>query len=352
MKVQKHVAILMMLLSSAAAQKTNGPATVQKVTVARANDDLRVEITLSSPVKAYADTAVHPERILVDLPGATCDETIEKIEVNSNGVRRVRAAQHSISPPTARIVLDMDQAHPYTLQSEGNRIVLTVSPRSTSRGAVAPAVSGPLIGIFRRKQDQPARSATDNSAYDALPEPPPPTAAGPGVTTPSVAATPPEPGAFVTSAQTPSSQPANSGNGVAEAGFPSGATAAPSTESQSTSKNDDTAVNDFASTATAPSSTGRSAETVANSRLIVSGADPKLQTVFRVKYVAADVAYLDGGSAAGLKEGMKLEVRDDALPARQGESASAADPRVVAELEIGGVAETSSVADIHTPSGR
>jgi hypothetical protein len=83
--------------------------------------------------------------------------------------------------------------------------------------------------------------------------------------------------------------------------------------------------------------------------LIVGGADPNLQTVFRVKYVAADVAYLDGGSAAGLKEGMKLEVRDDALPARQGESANAADPRVVAELEIGGVAETSSVADIHTP---
>jgi hypothetical protein len=83
--------------------------------------------------------------------------------------------------------------------------------------------------------------------------------------------------------------------------------------------------------------------------LIVAGADPNLHTVFRVKYVAEGVAYLDGGSAAGLKEGMKLEVRDSALPARQGESASAADPRVVAELEIGAVAETSSVADIHTP---
>ena len=68
-----------------------------------------------------------------------------------------------------------------------------------------------------------------------------------------------------------------------------------------------------------------------------------------MKYVAEGVAYLDGGSAAGLKEGMKLEVRDDSLPARQGESASAADPRIVAELQVGGVAETSSVADIHTP---
>ena len=50
----------------------------------------------------------------------------------------------------------------------------------------------------------------------------------------------------------------------------------------------------------------------------------------------------------GLKEGMKLEVRDDTLPARQGDSASATDPRVMADLKLG-VAETSSVADIHSP---
>ena len=83
--------------------------------------------------------------------------------------------------------------------------------------------------------------------------------------------------------------------------------------------------------------------------MIVAAADPSLRTVFKVKYVAEGVAYLDGGSVAGLKEGMKLEIGRATLPARQGESADAADPRVVAELEINAVAETSSVADIHTP---
>ncbi len=179
MKVQKHVAIVMFLMSCALAQETAGPATVQKVEVAHADADLRIEITLSSPAKAYADTAARPERILVDSPGATCDETMGKIEVNSNGVRRVRAAQHSISPPIARIVLDMDQAHPYTLRAEGNRIILTVSPRSTSRGAIAPAVSGPIIGIFRRKQQPSGSNTGDNSAGVDLPEPPPPPAPAP-----------------------------------------------------------------------------------------------------------------------------------------------------------------------------
>ena len=85
------------------------------------------------------------------------------------------------------------------------------------------------------------------------------------------------------------------------------------------------------------------------STLIARSDDPSLRTVFKVKYVAEGVAYLEGGRAQGLTEGMKLEVEETNLPATQGDSASAADPRVVAELEVTGVAETSAVTDIHTP---
>ncbi len=77
--------------------------------------------------------------------------------------------------------------------------------------------------------------------------------------------------------------------------------------------------------------------------------DPNLRTVFRVKYVAEGVAYLEGGRAQGLAEGTKLEIQDKDLPARQGDSANAADPRIVAELVVSAVAETSAVTDIHEP---
>lgn len=269
--VQKHAVTLMLLLSWATAQNAAGPATVQKVTAAQAGDDLRVEIILSSPVKAFADTAVHPDRILIDLPDTLCNDSVTKIEVNSNGVQRVRAAQHSSSPPIARIVLDLDQAHPYTLQSEGNRVILTVSPqvsaRDASRGAMAPAISGSVIGIFRRKQQAPAQSSSnDNSAPLALPVPPPPTAPVPGATTTStVAALPPAantvpikqpnsgaatpessggPSAFPASQIIPS-QPTPSGNDAASAaGFPSGsAVSSPPSkrESASVSNNENSA---------------------------------------------------------------------------------------------------------------
>lgn len=76
--------------------------------------------------------------------------------------------------------------------------------------------------------------------------------------------------------------------------------------------------------------------------------DPNLKTVFRVKYVAKGVAYLDGGRSSGLAQGMKLEIKDGDLPVAQGVSADPADPRVIAELEVTGLAETSAVTDIHT----
>jgi hypothetical protein len=74
------------------------------------------------------------------------------------------------------------------------------------------------------------------------------------------------------------------------------------------------------------------------------------RTAFRVKYVAQDAAYLDGGRAAGLAEGMKLVVRDlpnsGAVAAEGSDSVAAGD---LAELEVLSVAETSSVTEIRTP---
>ena len=47
--------------------------------------------------------------------------------------------------------------------------------------------------------------------------------------------------------------------------------------------------------------------------LIARTDDPSLRTVFKVKYVAEGVAYLEGGRAQGLAEGMKLEIEDNEL---------------------------------------
>ena len=463
----------MVLASCGAAQNgTTAPATVQNVTVAREGTDVRVEITLSAPVTPSVDTAVKPNRILLDLPDTVPGTSPKAVPVNDNGVRQVRTGQHSTLPLVTRIVVDLDQLHLYSFTTEGNRIILSVvapDKRAMSRSVPVAATGGNLAGIFRRHRDD--KPVTDTPTETAVPAPPPAVAgpafdpakqnsSAPPVPPPAVAAASPAPSPASSQVQ-PAAQPSLEQRqfAVTTSAKPDPATAqqpaTPSTSAASTSTaqtnpmvspatsksmpvtpiaaapapatltppvpaerapapvavaaNTSTAVTqpvasvpaaksetvspvapapvtvgatpdsarnsganagkdaspvtvaapETAATEVASNATGEGAtpaalpppdatpEAVAT--LIARADDPSLRTVFRVKYVAEGVAYLEGGRAQGLKEGMKLEVIDKNVPATQGDSANAADPRVVAELDVSAVADTSSVTDIHTP---
>ena len=363
----------MLLLSCVAAQNGAGPATVQNVTAAREGTDLRVEITLSAPVKPSVETAEKPSRILLDFPETRSNSRAKTMSVNENGVRRVRAGQHSTTPLITRVIIDLDQLRAYTIKNEGNLVVLTIGgpeKRSASRRAPVAATSGNLVGIFRRHRD--AAPALDTPADSPVPAPPP-ALAGPAFEPPkensSAAAILADSGnPFPASPHGSSSeeklatQPAFEQSQVAlaspakpdavdadRAAVPVAASAntppegAKSPEAPERAKSAESAPPAFA---TLPPET---AAAPAESTLIARVDDPSLRTVFKVKYVAEGVAYLEGGRAQGLAEGMKLEVIDKNVPATQGESANAGDPRVVAELEVRAIADTSAVTDIHTP---
>ncbi len=99
MAVQKHLGTGCSCCLVPQAQSAAGPATVQSVTTARQGTDLRVEVTLSSPVKPSFDTASNPDRILLDLPDTRSNDAVKTISVHVNGVlpRTHRAAQHEPS---------------------------------------------------------------------------------------------------------------------------------------------------------------------------------------------------------------------------------------------------------------
>ena len=381
MAVQKQLGTWMLLLACATAQNAAGPATLQSVTTARQGADLRVEVILSGPVQPSFDTASNPDRILLDLPDTRSNDAVKTVPVHVNGVLRVRAGQHSTSPLVTRVVLDLDQTHPYTVTTEGNKIVVTISAveraRKATQGAPVAATSGNLIGVFRRRHDTAVPLPEQTTADFPTPFPPASTAGPafePASNNSSVAAVPTTP---LTAPQS-QSQPA-SGSTASAAGMETSGAAqtsfeqkpvatavpppvAPSSSSASaatptpdvaapvepvavpvTAKNEEPAALAASAPAISPSPSPETSTVIARSD------DPSLRTVFKVKYVAEGVAYLEGGRAQGLNEGMKLEVEDTNLPATQGDSANAADPRVVAELEVSGVAETSAVTDIHSP---
>src|SRR5271169_3259376 len=106
--VLKNLAILLLLVSWAAAQNGAGTASVQHVTAVANGAELRVEVTLTSSVDAASvETAVNPDRILIDLPGTTCNACTQNVSVSAGGIRRVRTGQHSTKPMITRVVVDL-----------------------------------------------------------------------------------------------------------------------------------------------------------------------------------------------------------------------------------------------------
>ena len=149
----------MLLLSCAAAQNTAGPATVQNVTVAR--DRERICGWKSRSVLRFSPR-LRPRCIPTGFcwifPAPSAQRQDARSASIADGVRRVRTGQHSSSPPVTRVVLDLDQAHPYTLKSEGNRIIVTVSPALNSTKACS---RSPVAGCHRGPdRDLPAQAGS------------------------------------------------------------------------------------------------------------------------------------------------------------------------------------------------
>ena len=476
--VQRQIGFLLLLVSLAGAQSTRGPASVQDVKITRDGRDVRVDITLSAPVTASVSTALHPDRLVLELPNTTSSARQQRILVNFSGVRAVRYGLHSAEPASTHLVVELDQALAHSVSSNGSHVILKISAPDLSatdhHGAPAAAASAGLIGVFRRRSDTvPPPPTTDDAQLPAAPPSGPPirfpegpSGNGSGSSTASASSTPsaahPNRGSLQEGTVFPSMGAPGTGSvpGVVDAktgGFNSGTangtsqksataqsgtalpgtgTAAPQVSvvpsppakaaSQMPAANvpQPTAVTQptVAVTATKPPSneasdnhqlpskdmslpqgssrsvagsptgssiaaglpspTASSASAppaVENQTLKVDPAiaaippipdktvpdntpseldlqlqalrtaNPNLRTVFKVKYVAEGVAYLDGGRSDGLTEGMKLEIKDSDFAPRAGESVNPADPRVVAELEVNAIADTSSVTDIHTP---
>jgi hypothetical protein len=169
------VLVLLLLASLGAAQSTaGGAAEIEQLQVKREGADVTIQVILTSSVKPTVDTAVNPDRLVLVLPGTLSDAKQKHFPLDANGVRGVRVGLNSANPPVTRLVVDLNEAHSYTLNAEGNTITLRVQATETAsaarRNGPAPAASAPLMDVFRRKP----QTATTESVAAPAPIPVPP----------------------------------------------------------------------------------------------------------------------------------------------------------------------------------
>jgi AMIN domain-containing protein len=284
-------------------------AQVQDLSVSNGKDEVRIEVTVSSPVTPRVVVASQPSRLLLQLPGTVPLIANQLINVKGNGVESVRLAADNSATSLTTVVIALDQEHPYGLSTEGNKIILTVLPspsagrKSKRNGGAVPGAIQSVVGRLhgRRQETIQASSATP------APEPVPPPHALPPL-------------------EFPADQPPTTA--------PAGSPAPPATPAAGHAP--------ASPSSTAPESNATMSAVASNQPNV------GVRIAFQVKYVAEGVVYLDGGRSDGLAEGMKLAVRVGDAPTVLN-AANYQQGQEIAEVQVTSVAEASAVAEVHNP---
>jgi hypothetical protein len=333
MKFIFQFASFIVVASSLGAQTFRSSPQVQEVRVVENGDEVGIEIVLTSPVDAKMVSTPRSHRLIVQISGAIPAVQVQTPSPNEKGIKSIRVELHRANPPMTWVVVALDQMRPYSLANDGNEITLRLLPvRSGSRPArrrgPAPAAKSSVLGsLGRRRRDAtlteanaPQSSSDSPAALNSAvslnsPDKPAPPAQQPAVgTAPLAAATIETPGRAPTSA---SPAPSTGALDAQVAGLQ------PRTEASS--------------------------ETSAAQNPIsqLPQPNPDIHVVFKVKYVAQGVAYLEGGRSSGLSEGLKLFVEDTDPSTGRPIDFVDGQQKAVAALRVIAVAETSAATEIN-----
>ena len=130
------------LVAAAAETPASQPASqrneLQRVNVVRGADEIRVEISARGSVTPKLSTADSPARLVLDLPGTVMATGQSHIMVGRAGVKGVRIGMDGQTPPTTRVVVDLEHACRYELNpSADGKLVLTLYPQQAAAAANA-----------------------------------------------------------------------------------------------------------------------------------------------------------------------------------------------------------------------
>ncbi len=126
-QLTKFVSLLVFTVAVTVAAAAQTPSQLDRVNVVRGTDDIRVEMSASGAVTPKLSTLDSPARVVVDLPATVMATGQRRIAVAAAGVKGVRIGMDGQTPPTTRIVVDLDEACTYDLTpTSGGKLVLTL----------------------------------------------------------------------------------------------------------------------------------------------------------------------------------------------------------------------------------
>lgn len=109
----------------AASQAAGKPlATVQTVTVTSDGNGIEVETVASRSVAIHSQVASHPDRLVLDFPGALPGRRLRNQAINRGEVKGIRVGLFTQNPPVTRVVIDLKSAQPYRIYTSGKAMIV------------------------------------------------------------------------------------------------------------------------------------------------------------------------------------------------------------------------------------
>ena len=138
--------ILVLVTVAAQTQSTDAThAALQRLNVVRSDDGISVEFTARGPVTPKLSTLASPARVVIDLPNTVAVDQ-HPIAVDDGGVKGVRVGMNGRTPPTTRVVVDLEQACKFELvPGADNKFVVKLHTSSTAAKAAKPATLQPAL---------------------------------------------------------------------------------------------------------------------------------------------------------------------------------------------------------------
>jgi type IV pilus secretin PilQ/predicted competence protein len=147
--------ILMMMTAAAQTQNTGTSATehaaLQRLNVVRGDGTISVEFSARGPVAPKLSTLSSPARVVIDLPNTVAVTGQRQIAVDSDGVKGVRVGMNGQTPPSTRVVVDLEQACKFELvPGSDNQFAVKLYPgvaavKTSAKPAAKPAVSASVV---------------------------------------------------------------------------------------------------------------------------------------------------------------------------------------------------------------
>jgi uncharacterized protein len=174
---------------AASPESRNPPCAIATISVAERADAVAVEISLSQMVHAKVSTLDHPDRLAFDFPGCELAHPGQRLIVNRGSVIAVRAAQFSIAPPIARVVIDLKAAQHHEETYVGNKIIIQLRTAADAQNLAPLSRENTLAATIpppAPKSDRPVPKSSDK----APPQPTPKISTPPSPSAPTAAAQP------------------------------------------------------------------------------------------------------------------------------------------------------------------